>query len=122
MVMSKMMTMNILLLMGDVSLPLIFLILSVILCVYIAKMLNKSKIVGGILGFCIAVALFVVYGPFFRLTGLFVFFEFIALVLLVLWDKPWKKGLKQCPYCSGLIPNEAKKCKHCSEWLEKTDL
>lgn len=28
-----------------------------------------------------------------------------------------KEATKACPYCKGEIPEEAKKCKHCGEWI-----
>ena len=27
--------------------------------------------------------------------------------------------IKKCPFCSGEIGTDAKKCKHCGEWLGK---
>ena len=27
--------------------------------------------------------------------------------------------MKECPYCTGEIPDQAKKCKHCWERVEK---
>jgi hypothetical protein len=29
--------------------------------------------------------------------------------------------VKKCPYCTADIPLEAKKCKHCGEWVEPRD-
>jgi hypothetical protein len=26
--------------------------------------------------------------------------------------------VKTCPYCTAEIPDEARKCKHCGEWVE----
>ena len=132
MIMNKMMTLNILLgVIGPkpVFLALLFLILSVILCIKIAKKLNKSRVIWGIIGFISGILIIVLHVvrsmhlPFGQsaIFGLSFFGVTVALIWLILLEKTWKKGMKQCPYCNGTIAIEAKKCKHCSEWLEKPD-
>jgi len=37
-------------------------------------------------------------------------------------NKPSQKDMKKCPCCSEEIKNEAIKCKHCGEWLNKKDI
>jgi hypothetical protein len=29
------------------------------------------------------------------------------------------RAVKTCPYCTAEIPDEARKCKHCGEWVER---
>ena len=108
---------------AQLGLFLLFFILSVILGIRIAKKINQSKVLWGIIGFISTILVIVLTLRLQTLFffGLFFFGEIVALVFLIILEKPWEKGLKQCPYCSGLIPIEAKKCKHCSEWLEKPD-
>ena len=102
---------------------LLFLFFSVILGIKIAKKINQNKVMCGIIGFLssflVIVWHFISYRSGSPIYGLVFFGVIVALIWLVILEKPWQKVVKQCPYCSGIIPTEAKKCKHCSEWLEK---
>ena len=116
--------------MNPLTLIIFFVILSAVLGVAIAEKLNKGKVLGGIIGFISSLLISVIEAVIrvqsqkMGVSPIFMFLFFgviVALIGLIILIKPWKKGKKQCPYCSGLIPNDAKKCKHCGEWLEKSD-
>ena len=119
----------------------IFAILLVILCVKIAKFFDQSKTMWAVLGLT-PYLLFAVLPNLVLLEKLGVLshstasnvhfllgISSIVAFIFVVWKlKPWKivskivskplEKFKQCPYCNGIISTEAKKCKHCSEWLD----
>jgi hypothetical protein len=102
-------------------------IITVVFCVKKAKKLNQSKIMWGLLGFLpYLIVLLGILIWFARVPSFFGFLFFASIITLIIlvWKQiaaKWQQiaaKRKQCPYCGGIIPIEAKKCKHCSEWLD----
>ena len=99
---------------------LLLVVLSVILGIKIAKKNNQSNVLGviGFISSLLVIALRI-FNPQYLMPmiilSLYLFGVIVALVWLAV------KGKKQCPFCRGKIPIEARKCKHCGEWLEKSE-
>ena len=86
---------------GGLFLFILFAIIPTIICVWQLRKINQKyvKIIMGIAGFLLS---------YFAILGWYFLQGFWA-------NTP---DTKKCPYCNGEILITAKKCKHCSEWVE----